>query len=86
MIEGSERPRFSLEASAAIALGGERLGEDLDGDVSIEPPIARSIHLSHSAHPDLGCDFVRTEASAGTESHARESARFYCTTVRMGLR
>jgi hypothetical protein len=86
MVEGGEHPCFALEAGDAVAIGGERLGEDLDGDVSIEPPIARSIHLSHSAHPDLGCDFVRTEASAGTESHARESARFYCTTVRMGLR
>ena len=68
MIQGRERLRFTLKASDTFGIVGERLGQDLDRDVAIEPRIARAIHLAHPAHADLGRDLVGTETSTGTNA------------------
>ena len=41
------------------------LGQDLDGDVAIEPRVAGAIDLAHAACPQGGEDLVRAEADAG---------------------
>ena len=57
--------RWNLRQSFGVS--GERLGQDLDGDVAIEPRVARPIHLTHSAGPKGREDLVLTEARARSE-------------------
>ena len=45
----------------------ERLGQDLDRDVSVQLRVARSIHLAHPAFANLRDDFVDAETGAGGE-------------------
>ena len=45
----------------------EHVGQDLDGDVAIEPRVPRLIDLAHAAGAEGGDDLVRAEASAGNE-------------------
>ena len=43
-------------------------GQDLDGDVSLEPRVARPVHLSHATRAERR-DLVGTEAYSGGECH-----------------
>ena len=70
MVQRREDLRFAREPCEAFRIGGERIGKDLDRDVTIQLRIARAIHLPHSAYADLGRDFVRAEACAGSQGHA----------------
>jgi hypothetical protein len=45
MIERGEGLRFTLESGETFGIGCEKVWQDLDGDVSIEPRIARAIDL-----------------------------------------
>jgi hypothetical protein len=47
MIQRRQYLRFALEAREAIGIGGKRLGQHFDGHVTIQPRVARAIHLSH---------------------------------------
>ena len=49
MIERREQTRFASEARAALRIGREVLGQDLDRDVAIEPGVAGAIDLAHAA-------------------------------------
>jgi hypothetical protein len=69
MIERGEDFRFALEPRDAFRVSRERLGEDFDGDVAIEPRVARPIHFAHPASPDSGENLVRTEARASGQWH-----------------
>ena len=60
-------PRASNRASA-LRVGGERLRQDLDGDVAIELRVARAIHLAHAAFAQLGEDLIRAERDSGSEA------------------
>ncbi len=68
MVQGGEDFRFPLESGHSFRVGRERFGENLDGDVAIEPRVARAIHLPHAAGPQGGEDLVRAEAGARRES------------------
>ena len=46
-------------------------GKNLDRDFSLEPRVARPIHLSHPARSQQGLNFVRTKLRARRESHRR---------------
>jgi hypothetical protein len=61
--------RFPLKPRQAIRIGGEQLGQNLQGDVAIQLRIARAIDLAHPAGTQRSLDFVRTEASSGGQSH-----------------
>jgi hypothetical protein len=69
MIERGEDFRFALEPRDAFRVSRERLGEDFDRDVAIEPRVARPIHFAHPARPDSGENLVRTEARASGQWH-----------------
>ena len=58
-----------LEPGQAIRIGGERLGEDLQGHLALELRIGGLADLSHAAFADLGGDFVVPEARADVERH-----------------
>src|SRR5262245_51932499 len=61
MIEGCEHPRFVLEAGQSIGVARKRLCQNLDGDVSSKPGIARAVDLTHPARAEGRNDFVRTD-------------------------
>jgi len=52
MIERGEQLCFALESRKTIGIGGEGGRKDLEGDVAIEPRIARPIHLTHTARAE----------------------------------
>ena len=58
MVEGSQELGLPLEASKPLGVGGERLGQDFDGDFTVERRILSSIHLSHTALTELLNDLV----------------------------
>src|SRR5262249_47498578 len=64
MVQRRKNLRFALEAREPIGIGRERLGQHLQGDVTIEPGIPRTIHLAHAAGADGTQNLVRTELRA----------------------
>ena len=78
MIQRGEDFRFALEPRQSLAIGRHSVGEDLDGDLSLEIGVGGAIDLAHSAHADLRGNFVRAEASARGQCHCRG---FYAITA-----
>ena len=64
-----DRARFAIEPFAEQGIGGERGGEDLDGDGPVEPRVAGSIDLAHAARADRRDDLVRAEACTSGQGH-----------------
>ena len=64
MVQRGERLRLALEPGDPVRIGGERVGQDLDGDVAIEPRVTRPIDFAHPAGAKGGDDLVRTNAGA----------------------
>jgi hypothetical protein len=73
MIQRRERLRLAREPGEAFGVERERLGENLDGDLAIEPGVGRAIDLAHAAGAERGLDLVGAEASAGRHGHRRTS-------------
>jgi hypothetical protein len=46
MVQRRQQLRLALEPRQAIGIGRKRLGEDLEGDLAIEPAVPRAIHLA----------------------------------------
>ena len=65
------RACLSVESVTELRVGGERRGEDLDRDRSIQPRITAAIHLAHAPSANQRQDFVSAEASSRSESHGR---------------
>ena len=72
VIERRERPRFAREAGAALGIGGEVRGQDLDRDVATELAVARAIDLAHAAGAERRHDRVGPEP---TIDHRRRAGR-----------
>jgi hypothetical protein len=60
---------FTLKSSESRSIGRECFGQNLDGDIPIEPCVACAIDLAHSARADGGKDLVRAEACPWCQSH-----------------
>ncbi len=58
---------LALKPRDPLRVGGERRGQDLDGDVAIEPRVPRPIHFAHAAGSEGRDDLVRAEAGTGSE-------------------
>jgi hypothetical protein len=69
MIQRGGGAGFLLEAPQAISIDADLGGQDLDGDVSAEPRVLRTIDFAHPADADGGLNLVRAEANAGTKRH-----------------
>jgi len=54
--------RFALEPGEAIDVEHERLRQHLERHFTIQPRVARAIHLSHAAGPDGFFNLVIAEA------------------------
>ena len=74
VIERCEHLGFAGEAGQALGVLGEVLRQDLDGDVAVEPGVARAVDLPHASLTELGGDLVRTESRAGGQRHRRNVA------------
>jgi len=61
MRERRDGLRLRLEAREGDGVRGEALGEDLEGDVALEPRIAGPVDDPHSPGRDRREDDVRTE-------------------------
>jgi hypothetical protein len=62
MFELRQRVRFPLEPRQPFGIGAQLRGQDLDGDVAVQPIVLRAKHLSHSAFTDLAGDAIAPEA------------------------
>lgn len=58
MVEAGEDLGLSLEPSESVGIKGERLREDLEGDLPVELRIGSPIHLAHAALADQGGDVI----------------------------
>ena len=67
MIQRGGGARFLLEPRKPFGVGGERLGQDLDGHIPAEPGVARLVDLAHPAGAERRRDFIGAEASAGCQ-------------------
>ena len=64
MVERRHRARFLLESPDAIRLGGQRLGQDLQRHVPVEPSIVGAIDLTHPAGAQVAAHLVVAEVPA----------------------
>ena len=69
VIQRGEDFRFPLKPRHSFRISNEGLRQDLDGDIAIEPRVARPIHFTHPASPKGGENLVRTEARAIGQGH-----------------
>ena len=56
--------RFPREARAALRVGVQFRGKDLDGNRAIEAGVAGLVDLTHAARPDGGLYLIRAEAGS----------------------
>jgi hypothetical protein len=67
--EGGGGAGLALEALAPIGIGCQIGRQDLDGDVAVQPRVARAIDLAHAAGTERGEDFVRAETRPDGQGH-----------------
>ncbi len=61
MTERGQHARLAGETGHAVGIAGHRLGEDLDGHVTVKGGVASAIDLAHAARPDGVDDLVRPD-------------------------
>ena len=59
----------------SIGVTRKSVRDDLQRDLAIQLGIAGAIDLPHTAHAEQRDDFIRAEASAGSERRGRQSCR-----------
>src|SRR6185295_10527095 len=64
MVELARRAGLALEAAEAVLVLGERLGQDLDRDVPLQPGVPGAVDLAHPACAEEGVDLVWAQARA----------------------
>jgi hypothetical protein len=69
VVEGRGRTGFLLEAGAALVVLGELGGQDLEGDLPLQPRILGAVHLAHAPDAQGTQDLVGPEFRAGGEGH-----------------
>ena len=69
MVQRRQDLRFAFESRQPLGVVGKGGREHLDGDVAIEPGIARAIDLAHPSLAQFGGDLIGAEAGAGCEGH-----------------
>jgi hypothetical protein len=67
VIQRREGPGFTLEAREPISVVRERLGQDLDRHVAIQPRVAGPEDLPRGPFADAGDNFVDTETGTGSK-------------------
>ena len=67
MIERGQNFCLTLEARQPLDICRHRRGQHLDSHSPLQVGVGGLVHLPHATHADLGGDFVRTEAGAGSQ-------------------
>jgi len=67
--EPGDRLRLALEALEPVGVLRHRLGQDLDRDLAVEPPVPRAVHLAHAPGAEGLDDFITTQPVTGRECH-----------------
>src|SRR5687767_6289229 len=69
MTERGEDLRLALEARQAVGIERERVRDDLERHVAVQPRVARPVNLAHAAGAERADDFVRANVCACSECH-----------------
>src|SRR5271156_2860251 len=69
MVQSSNGPGFPLKARTERGVG------ELNGDVAIQPGIARPIHLSHTTRAKERKDFIGTEFVSDRKRHRADKGQ-----------
>ena len=69
VIQGGDRAGLALEPLLQIGIGGDVLGEHLDGDGAVQPGVASLVDLALATRAEGGLDLVGTEGCAWREGH-----------------
>ena len=75
VIQSGEGLGLALEPHQAVGIGGDRLGQHFERDVTFESQIARAIDLAHPAFAKLRDDFIGPEFRAYLHRATLASAR-----------
>ena len=67
--ESCDASGFPFESGMRLGILGEMVGEDLDGDVPVEPCVSGTIHLTHSTGAQQLADRIWAEIRAFLEFH-----------------
>ena len=86
MIERGEQLCFTLKSREPIGIARERVGQDFDRDLALQPRIFRAIHLAHAARAEKRDDLISAESSAGGEAHFCTASSQLTTTVSGSVR
>ena len=69
VIQRREHLRFAAKTGQRILIVEKGFGQDLHGDVAIEPRVAGAIDLSHPASTAELQDFVRADSGTNVQGH-----------------
>jgi hypothetical protein len=69
MIERRKDFGFAIEARETLRVARERLRQNLERNVAIQPGVARPINLTHAAGAKGLDDFVHTKTQTGSQGH-----------------
>ena len=61
MIEHRQHPSFALESGTTLGVRHERIGQQLDCDITVEPRVPRAIDLAHPTAADECLDLIDAE-------------------------
>src|SRR5262245_11940603 len=75
VIERCDSLGFALEPIPALRIDGDVRREELEGDGSVQPGVARFVDLAHATCPERGFDEVWTERGSARERHEASSRR-----------
>ena len=69
MVQRRGRTCLLFESPQAVGVGGDRIGQHLDRDLSAQPRVPRPIDFSHPTRAERAEDLVGAESHAGRERH-----------------
>src|SRR5262245_1056581 len=69
MVQRGDCASFLVEPVHAIRVIRKRLGQDLDGNLAVQPGVARPVHFAHTTCTKRGGDLVGTESSTSLQGH-----------------
>jgi hypothetical protein len=64
MIQRGEHFGFTLQTSESLDVSGQRVGQDLDRDDTLQVGVYGAIDLAHAAGANPAADFIYAESSA----------------------
>ena len=65
VVQAGDGLRLALEPLLEIRVGGDMLGQHIDGDRAVQARVAGFVDLTHAPSADGRDDLVRTELRAG---------------------